>query len=1034
MKQHILRLFLASVLLNAAGSSHATGAADALNTLGLQGGLVVQVGAENTDDAIALSKTGRYIINVLDRDQATVNQARTRLHKSANYGVVSVERMPNASQLPYAENLVNAVIVQSGDVPLEEVFRVLTPEGLLIVTDRRAASLKLLKSKGFDAIRPGDAIITARKPKPANIDGWSHPRHGADGNAVSTDTAVGPPRRIRWVAAARHEVEGMVTAGGRNYYGSLLARDSFNGLRLWHYDISKNKHNSGDFDLPRLSTSQARPIASEKYVFGIVQSKLVSLDATTGAKVREYGGLSRPRELLHHEGTIIAADQNSLRAFNAESGKELWKFDGGEINNVVAGYGVVTFIHGRPKRGEKLEAAGLDLATGKVKWRNNEFEFLPKVTRTVLYKDQLTFELSSLSDNDLGNELKIVSSQTGKPLWEKAYPPGMNHRRQARAMYLDDKLWILHGGKTNYIDRANMKRLPVQVSSLDPKTGVTVQTHNAGLAHCFPPVATPNFMFAGTLDMTDLRSGNVVVNRITKANCSRENGWIPANGLVYTTPKHCTCWPMLRGFVSMAPDGGNYKQVNVPVEELEFPLEAGTAKLDPKAATPKLSDWPLYRNDRWRSGSTKANGPNELKPVWSVKLAQDSDITPFGKEPGGPILHDWRENPTIKGPLSAPTIANGLVYVTRPNAHEVIAVDMISSKVKWRFTANGRVDTPPAIHKGLALFGTSAGFVYALRADTGELVWRLQAAPSNERIVAYGQVESPWPVPGAVLVINDIAYFAAGRQPLADGGVLVFAVNPLTGERHWVHRIDTIPQKGDYENSGLDFDPFDILHAEGDSIALSRWIISKDGKDMKVDKWNAFAKMDTGSGSCFIPRGSWTYGARHQHRFPGEARRRPLTVFRDNKVYGSRNGTTELFRRDYDLENGETFNSKWITGWAASGMSRKGEKPYRTYRIAEKAEWIKDLFTPAELKKKPVPRGTQLYNRLHAMALANNALYVAHEDGRLKALHAKDGTVLSETQIPTPSWDGMAVAQDRIFLTTQTGELICIGAPFNETL
>jgi outer membrane protein assembly factor BamB len=1035
---------LAGICLLLIGSPDVSGAAakstlSAIETLGVRGGLVLQLGTANTDTAIAMGKSGRYIVNIIDGDPSGIERARARLNSANQYGIVSAEVAPDPVRLPYSENLVNAIVVQKSAFPVAELKRVLVPDGVLIVLGTGSLKPAQLKNAGFAEVTKatlpdGGTLISARKPRPSNMDGWSHPRHASDGNAVSKDTLVGPPRRIRWVAAATHEVEGMVTAGGRNFYGSLLARDSFNGLRLWHYDLAKNKRNQGDFMLPRLSTSQGRPIASDKYVFTIVLGKLVALDAETGEQVRVYGGLSRPREIMHHDPYLIAADQSAVRVYNSDSGKELWNFEAGEISHLVAGYGLATFTHGRSKRGEKLEAIAIDLATGKVKWRNQDLDFLQRVSRTVLQKDQLAFEISSFSDADLGNELRIVSTATGKPLWDKAYPPGMNHRRQARAMYMENKLWILHGGKTNYADRANMKRLPVQVSSLDPKTGSTIATHNAGLAHCFPPVATPNFMFAGTLDMTDLRTGNVVVNRITKANCSQENGWIPANGLVYTTPKHCTCWPMLRGFVSMAPAGGNDELVNRPVAELEFPLETGSAKIDAKAADPQLSDWPLYRNDRWRSGSTKAKGPKDLRMIWSVKLAVDSDIAPFTQEPGGPILHDWRENPVIKGPLSAPTVANGMIYVTRPNAHEVLAVDMKSSKVRWRFTANGRVDTPPAIHKGLALFGTSAGFVYALRADTGEMVWRLQAAPSNERIVAYGQVESPWPVPGAVLVIKDIAYFAAGRQPLADGGILVFAVNPLNGERHWVHRLDTIPQKGDYENSGLDFDPFDILHAEGDGIALSRWIISKDGKDMAVDKWNAFAKIDTGSGSCYIPRGSWTYGARHQHRFPGEARRRPLTVFRDNKVFGSRNGTTELFRRDYNLEDGEKFDSKWITGWAASGMARKGEKPYRTYRIADKAEWIQDLFTPEEQKAKPVKRGTQLYNRLHAIALADNALYVAHEDGRLLKLSKDDGKQLSETKIPTPSWDGMAIAEERIFITTQTGELVCLGAPFSETL
>jgi hypothetical protein len=273
-----------------------------------------------------------------------------------------------------------------------------------------------------------------------------------------------------------------------------------------------------------------------------------------------------------------------------------------------------------------------------------------------------------------------------------------------------------------------------------------------------------------------------------------------------------------------------------------------------------------------------------------------------------------------------------------------------------------------------------------------------------------------------------VAYFAAGRQPLADGGILVFAVNPLTGERHWVHRIDTVPQKGDYENSALEFDPFDILHQEGDRLAMSRWLISLDGRQMEVDKWNGFARVNNGAGTAYVPRGSWTYGARHQYRFPGEASRRPLAVFRDHTVFTSLDGTTQIFRRDFNLEQGETFSSKWITGWAASTKAREGGTPYRSYRLAEKASWTVDLFSPAEESAKPRPRGAQLYNDLHAMALSGDGrLFVAHRDGRLKSIAAMDGQALDETQIPAPAWDGLAIAGKRLFLTTQTGELICFG-------
>ncbi|MFP6887453.1 MAG: hypothetical protein VB997_07805, partial [Opitutales bacterium] len=253
-------------------------------------------------------------------------------------------------------------------------------------------------------------------------------------------------------------------------------------------------------------------------------------------------------------------------------------------------------------------------------------------------------------------------------------------------------------------------------------------------------------------------------------------------------------------------------------------------------------------------------------------------------------------------------------------------------------------------------------------------------------------------------------------------------LDALTGEKRWVHRLDHIPQKGFYENSGLEFDPIDILHQEGDGIAMSRWIFSPDGKTVTVDKWNAFAKLDTGDGAVWVPRGSWNYGARHQDRFPGEAPRRPLVVFRDGEVYGQLNASTDVFRRDFDADAINNFNGKWITGWQASRSAKTGGNPFRTYRVAEGAEWTVDAFTPPEEKVKPFKKGTQLFNDVHAMALAGNGrLYAVHKDGRLKVFDTTVGKVVAERQVPSPIWDGLAIASGNLFLSTRSGELLCLG-------
>jgi outer membrane protein assembly factor BamB len=1003
----------------------------ALDAAQARGGLVVQLGAGDSAAAVRLARTGRFVINVLDADGAKVQTARAALVKAGVYGLVSAEKLDDAKHLPYTENLVNEVAVHAlGQMPLAEVFRVLVPRGFVSASPRTGVTVAQLKAAGFEAVaRAKDGSLIARKPWPKNMDSWTHSRHGASGNAVSLDTAVGPPERVRWVAAAMEEVEGLVSDEGRNFYGGVLARDSFNGLRLWHRDLMKGEVNAPKFTLPKLSYTRARPVASGKFLFAIVKGKLIALEAATGKVAREYPGMGEPNEVIHHRDIIIASDDKQVRAFSTHTAKQLWQHDAGDPRNLAAAEDTVSFIRGRLKRGEPAEAMAVDLKTGKVNWQASHFPWMKKVYRTVMHGEQVAYEVSSLSDHDAGNALHVLDTKTGRLAWEKTFPPGMNHSRQARAMFTEKDLWILHGGRENTTTKEGTTRALIEVSALDPKTGKVLRTLPAGMTHCFPPVATPRYVFAGVLDLTDMKTGDIVANRITKANCSRENGWVPANGLIYTTPKHCTCWPMLRGFVAMAPALEN-SPLKKPIDQVKFPLVKGPAAVDANAKNPVAADWPTYRGDRWRSGTSITAGPSKLESQWSVKLQPE----PLAD---GPIAFDWRENPFVKGPVSAPTVANGRVFVARSDAHEVIAMNAADGKRLWSFTARGRVDLPPTIHRGLALFGCHAGFVYAVRADTGKLAWELRAAPVDERIVAYGQVESPWPVPGAVLVKNKTAYFVAGRQQLADGGVLIFAVDPLTGKRQWVHRLDSIPQKDDptgknpfkgfYENSGLEFDPVDILHEENGGVAMSRWIFSDAGKLRSVDKWNAFAKLDTGGGAVWVPRGSWTYGARHQDRYRGEAPRRPLVVFRDGKVYGQINGSTDIFRRDFDDVSVAKFDGKWITGWAAGSMARKGGKPFRTLRVAEGAKWVVDPFlSPAE-KAKPVKPGTQLYNDIHALALAGNRLYAVHKDGRLKVFNTADGKVLASRKVPPPMWDGLAIASGRLYLTTKAGEVLCLG-------
>lgn len=65
------------------------------------------------------------------------------------------------------------------------------------------------------------------------------------------------------------------------------------------------------------------------------------------------------------------------------------------------------------------------------------------------------------------------------------------------------------------------------------------------------------------------------------------------------------------------------------------------------------------------------------------------------------------------------------------------------------------------------------------------MVWRLRAARSDRRIVAYEQVESPWPVSQGVIAVDGLVYFSAGRHGDVDGGIDLYAVKVRSGEIVW---------------------------------------------------------------------------------------------------------------------------------------------------------------------------------------------------------------------------------------------------------
>ena len=337
-----------------------------------------------------------------------------------------------------------------------------------------------------------DGWLVARKPWPAEMDQWPEPRHAADGNAVSQDTVVGPPRRIRWVAGPSQEISSLVSAGGRNYYGGVWTRDAFNGLRLWQRDL-KPSPAQGGFGFQRAPGS-VRPIAAGDQLLVFADAAVTALNGATGEAHPPVSGGGAADRIDGRRPNVAGGGRGFDPAVDMESGKLRWTYQASEPRYVVAGDDAVFLLEGAVRRGEAVSATCLDLSSGNVRWKKTGEAWLPLVRRTVCHQGLLAFEVSTMNDDKEGNAIHVWSADDGRELWSRVYVPGQQHMKQARAMFAGGLLWILEH---------------LKCVGLDPLTGEVKHSWQAGFCHCFPPVATSKYYLAGEMDLTDLASGRI---------------------------------------------------------------------------------------------------------------------------------------------------------------------------------------------------------------------------------------------------------------------------------------------------------------------------------------------------------------------------------------------------------------------------------------------------------------------------------------------------------------------------------------------
>ena len=756
-----------------------------LNTANVTGGFVVHLGVADADLPAALQTGPSIQVHGLAFDAAKLDATRKAIHAAGKYGDVSVVEFSGA-ELPYIDNLVNLIVIEDqGEVTNDEILRVLVPNGVAL-------------KKGTS----GEWTKTV-KPRPTNIDDWSHYLHDATGNTVAHDDVVGSPRHLQWVGSPRwsrhHDrmasMSALVSTNGRMFYimdeGSrisiqlpskwkLIARDAFNGTILWKRDITEWQNHlwplkSGPTQLTR------RLVSTDNEVFTTLSfdAPMVALDAATGKNLRTYEGTDATEEIIHTNGRLFVVvrkgkaeladyapangrvgDQGKVNqeffwneeprvvmAFEAATGKQLWAKQtrispltlSADENNV--------YFHD----GESLNA--IHQKSGELAW----------TTEPVTRRKQFTFNFGPrmVVNKDVvlyaGGDGQMISvdTATGKELWTAEHP-NSGYQSPQDLMVVDGLVWC--APTTQGKDTGVFKGRDPRTGEVKKEFAPDVDTY--WFHHrCYIAKATDNFLIPSRtgVEFVDFKKEHWDINHWVRGGCLY--GVMPCNGLTYTPPHDCACYPeaKLYGFNALAPMAPT-RPIPGKVSE-EGRLVAGPAFGTPLAAVTEFDgsdDWPTFRHDQKRSGASRQDIPKDVATQWTTSLG---------------------------GRLTSPVIAKGLVYVAQIDAHTLHALDQKSGKKAWTFTAGARIDSPPTVEQGRLLFGCTDGYVYCLKADDGQLVWRYRVAPLDRRAMAFEQLESLWPVHGSVLIKNNVVWAVAGRSNFLDGGLRLVRLDLDSGKQ-----------------------------------------------------------------------------------------------------------------------------------------------------------------------------------------------------------------------------------------------------------
>jgi len=1044
-------------------------------------GLLVHLGCGEGQLTKSLAEESSCLVHGLDGEEASIEKARAFLRAEGLQGRVSVMTWEEQA-LPYADRLVNCLVVSDHmGISREELHRVLAPGGILVE-----------KSIGGE--------WRARKTSwPEGMDHWTHYLHDASGNAVSHDVFVAPPNRIQWSAgplyARSHEIDNtlsaLVSAQGRLFYfldegltgitdarlsaqWSLVARDAFNGLELWRRELpdwgwrqwKRAELEGKDWTGVRGQRTRSplivprRLVAGEDHVFVTLgyDAPVSVLDAGTGETLKRLEETEFGDEILLDEDRLLVVVRDpqakeaarrskvegveEIAAVQLGTWETLWRREAPHVLPLLFSAGEDRVIY---HDGKSLVC--LDASCGEEQWKRDTGK-----TRAGYWGGDHTLVIREGVVLFLGSQkLSAFSLRNGETLWEGEGGKGPGVSNPPDLFVADGLVWYGGGGSKKDRQKTSVARVGFDLKTGQPRRTVEVD-HLISPGHhfrCYRSKATDRFLLwpKRGVEFIDLCGQEHMRHDWLRGACKL--GFMPANGLLYMPPHQCFCYPGAKvvGFNALSAGRLSFgARDEMQGDRLWVGREPRKGKVRPGTEdSSDPGDWPTYRHDHERSGSTRCGVDLKIDSMWCVPMA---------------------------APLTSPVVSNGTVLVASAKEHTLYALDGDTGKQRWQYTPGGRIDSPPTVYQEEAIFGCRDGYIYCLDLKDGCLLWRFRAAPRERLICSEGQLESAWPVHGSVLLLNDVVYAAAGRSSFLDGGIFLYGLDPDTGAVLY-HAREEGPYPDPNQDVGRPFDmdgtKADVLVSDGEFLFMQQSKFDAKLRPQSCPRQSDLGDREMGLhllSTASLLDGTWwnrTFWM-YSSRWPGYyiANQAPkagqLLVFDEEVTYGvkcftRRNRHSPMFfpntdgyllfadRNDNEPilvdENEKPTPLEWLPavnpaiGHKLDGQALNKDKATGWTRL-KPALWTSWVPVRARamvltgVGSKPVLFVAGPPDELDGRDPM--AVFEGRSQGCLWALSGETGEVLAQYDLKCPArFDGMIAAKGRLYLSRVDGVLECLG-------